>query len=542
MRTARRLVKDESGMTMALAIMMILLLGVMGAGLLTFVSRDLNIVVEQNKGQRAFEVADAGIEAAKRQLASGVDWAKYDDPDSASPADNIQWARTRGGVTLNDLDGDAATPDSVTVTIQHNGEAGESDEFMRVVSTGTYGTGNGTAKRRIEAIFRGVDPGGGGGDGGYPIIYTHSSIEIKAPPSPTASCKPVKLQEVSMFSEQNILIEQHPNCTPAATQTKTPFQEDYDTNGGVFDKGSNDVLCHWNSWTATPNTNQCFTAAMGGRTKWNTQSRTIDTPGLAAEGKMCSVSFGSTLGTCPSGSQSIADGVRGFDGTGTTTPRFEAKECFPDAPCPDFNVPGTISYPFPLPRPKPIGFRNSAQTTRSTGNPTSSNLGFAANANFGLNTNDDTKMTFIDARGAATGNQEFTFNPTGGTYKGVLVVWCGRVVLDHSFQGIILSLKGDELPARPDLGIPATPGCDNTQPGQEEVGTFRNSGNEGGGSNFCKCWVYAQGGTDSLAGVELMPDSRIQFRPSSTASFDDTLYASPPPTQFVLEGWRELYS
>ena len=59
-------------MTMALAIMMIVLIGVMGAGLLTFVSRDLNTVIEENRGQRAFEVADAGIEAAKRQLASSV--------------------------------------------------------------------------------------------------------------------------------------------------------------------------------------------------------------------------------------------------------------------------------------------------------------------------------------------------------------------------------------------------------------------------------------------------------------------------------------
>ena len=70
MRTARRFVKDESGMTMGLAIIMIVLIGVMGAGLLTFVSRDLNTVIEENRGQRAFEVADAGIGAAKRQLAS----------------------------------------------------------------------------------------------------------------------------------------------------------------------------------------------------------------------------------------------------------------------------------------------------------------------------------------------------------------------------------------------------------------------------------------------------------------------------------------
>ena len=70
MRTMRRFMKDESGMTMGLAVIMILLLGVMGAGLLTFVSRDLNTVIEENRGQRAFEVAEAGIGAAKRQLAA----------------------------------------------------------------------------------------------------------------------------------------------------------------------------------------------------------------------------------------------------------------------------------------------------------------------------------------------------------------------------------------------------------------------------------------------------------------------------------------
>ena len=51
MRTARRLVKDEAGVTMGLAVIMILLLGVMGAGLLTFVSRDLNVVIEENRGR-----------------------------------------------------------------------------------------------------------------------------------------------------------------------------------------------------------------------------------------------------------------------------------------------------------------------------------------------------------------------------------------------------------------------------------------------------------------------------------------------------------
>jgi hypothetical protein len=68
---------------------MVVLIGVMGAGLLTFVSRDLNSVVEVNQGQRAQEVSDAGLEAAKRQL-SIVDAmpASYDMKDTG---DNSTW-------------------------------------------------------------------------------------------------------------------------------------------------------------------------------------------------------------------------------------------------------------------------------------------------------------------------------------------------------------------------------------------------------------------------------------------------------------------
>ena len=110
-------------------------------------------------------MADAGIEAAKRQLASGVDTTKYDDPVGA-PDDDIQWSLARGGLTLNDLDGkdlDGAgpledpTPDSVNVTIEYI----TVDENFQVVSEGTYGDPLQQAKRKIEAVFEGVDPGGG---------------------------------------------------------------------------------------------------------------------------------------------------------------------------------------------------------------------------------------------------------------------------------------------------------------------------------------------------------------------------------------------
>ena len=105
----QRLLRDESGMTMGLAIMMILLISVMGAGLLTFVSRDLNTVIEENRGQRAFEVADAGIEAAKRQFASDASSTAPEVTSTTAVSDDIQWSVAEGGLTLNDLDGDDTT-------------------------------------------------------------------------------------------------------------------------------------------------------------------------------------------------------------------------------------------------------------------------------------------------------------------------------------------------------------------------------------------------------------------------------------------------
>src|SRR5919112_1890900 len=97
MKAARRLVNDESGMTMALTVILIVLVGVMGAGLLTFVTKDLNTVVEENRGQRAFEVADAGIEAAERQLESdciGDDTCMvfYNDNVGDAGGDDKQWS------------------------------------------------------------------------------------------------------------------------------------------------------------------------------------------------------------------------------------------------------------------------------------------------------------------------------------------------------------------------------------------------------------------------------------------------------------------
>jgi hypothetical protein len=99
-----------------------MVIGVMGAGLLTFVSADLQAVVAVNRGEQAFQLAEAGVEVAKSHLA--------DDPSSSD------WSS-------GELHLDGVADNSVSVTVEH--VAGS----FEVVSTGRYGE----TKRKIEAVF-----------------------------------------------------------------------------------------------------------------------------------------------------------------------------------------------------------------------------------------------------------------------------------------------------------------------------------------------------------------------------------------------------
>ena len=159
MSTLYRRFGEESGIALPLAIMVMVLVGVMGAGMLTFVMTDLNSAVATNQGQRAFEMADAGVAVAKRQLSSEPGIAKYDGEGS----DDLPWALVSGGLTLNDLDDNDSTADSVLVEIESLASPADSpDNSFKVISTGRYGD----AKRKVEAVFSvpdgsGDDPGGG---------------------------------------------------------------------------------------------------------------------------------------------------------------------------------------------------------------------------------------------------------------------------------------------------------------------------------------------------------------------------------------------
>ena len=119
-----RRLREERGMVLGLAIIVVVVVGVMGAGLLAFVSTDLQAVVAVNKGEQAFELAEAGVEVAKAHLAN--------DPRPAN------W-------TSGELHLDGMSENSVSATIEHD----NTDGSFVVVSTGQYGQ----TKRKIEATF-----------------------------------------------------------------------------------------------------------------------------------------------------------------------------------------------------------------------------------------------------------------------------------------------------------------------------------------------------------------------------------------------------
>ena len=123
-----RFARGEEGMALGLAVILVALVGVLAAGLLTFVAADLDALVEANRGRQAFELAEAGIEVAKAHLA-----------DEPGPSD---WSS-------GELHLEGAGESSVIV------EHDEESSLYKATSTGEYG---GT-KRKIEAVFS-IEEGG----------------------------------------------------------------------------------------------------------------------------------------------------------------------------------------------------------------------------------------------------------------------------------------------------------------------------------------------------------------------------------------------
>ena len=381
-RVLEQLVKNEAGIALPLAVIMVVLIGVMGAGLLTFVTTDLTNVVSVNQGQRAFEMADAGVQAAKRQLNFNSKTSDYDGSGSVDTSDESQWSwKTNGfknGVTLNNLDGSSATDDSVMVTIQNCAATGatcnlpsgsNASKFFKATSTGRYGD----AKRRVEAKFLVSSPSG---KNGLPAWYSPGGMYLK---------KEALLDGMSFFSGKNIVLKKD--------------------KGDSLGDGTDQLLGNWD------------------KPPYNTAARSTDKTGLAAEGIICDEN------KCNS---SIADGIRSFDSTtGPGSGKGSEKKFV--AKTPTTKTPqdaGTITYPFPR-TPDVSSLLNIAKS----GPPNvygNSESDITENGAPG-------RVVFIDA-----GCKTIDF-PKNATFNGTLVIRGGYldIAKQATFNGILIVLKGD---------------------------------------------------------------------------------------------------
>jgi Tfp pilus assembly protein PilX len=328
----RRLARDESGMAMGLAIMVMVIVGVMGAGLLVFVRNDLEAVVEVNQGQKAFDIADAGVQTAKQQLLGDKIPAHYDvdDPananylntgcnvDSADPGESIarvpaaeNWSPEAGGQTRTFAGG------SVTVTIRWLNptnpppggmpvecQAPELEvppmgtDYFKVVSTGRYGD----ATRRIETIYETYNSN-------VPrAYYTPGKINIRG-----SAC----ISGVSLFSSFDSA-----DGTPAI---------DFDGDGGCAGGGhieGPDLA--YGAWNEPPSSTYNTTARSGPTCSKTLSGGTVVTKtcaGVAAVGEVQDSATG-RLGT--------------LDYDTTTSPRFVAT---PSSP-PPAQPASEITFPF----------------------------------------------------------------------------------------------------------------------------------------------------------------------------------------------------
>jgi hypothetical protein len=454
--------------------------------------------------------------------------------DDAAGGDDLKWSIAQGGLTLNNLDGSGTTADSVNVTIDYI-ESQVTTNNYKVISTGTYGN----SKRKIEAIFKPIAGGGGGGNVINPAYYTPSDIRLWSDQTrPQNQNRGVEIKGMSLFSEGNIIIE---GLTSAEGTEDTSFQREYERSNDadiLTITAGNRVLDDWNSTLYNPPGN------------WNTIGREARNgsrfrdPGFGAEGMICGGTPLTDPTDCDDPSDSIAEGRYGYDSTtgpingltgASQTPKGQGLTFVDKAPLDDTcgtgpncygpNAAGTITFPFERKRPDAARLKNLAMQTDGWYRGSNPNWN-------SLLTGDRNRVVFIDAGDAP--DVPLTLDGTGSnaTKKGIIVVWCGNFEMTNvnSFQGIILSLngQGDALPPDPETGEPST-SCG------AEQGLF------GVRDSNLQAWFYAEGGDVTNPGIDLGPGTQVDFLPSGSWKLLDLLLEDAIPTSFELQGWRELY-
>jgi hypothetical protein len=390
---------DESGVALGLAVILIVLVGVMGAGLLTFVRSDLEAVVEVNQGQRALSLADAGVQAAMRQLRSDAEPGHYD----GDAAGNVEWARTGPD---GEVAGKALTLEEgyVRVEIQHllpsTTAAQAEDEDHAPVPGDLYPGG--------ENYFKVTSEGAAGGARRKveTILYT-SRLDVPAAyytPNDVTLRGGTLISGVSFFAGGNI---NKVGDVTIGRETPAAYG-DWDTTGFSPPSRLNTV----------PRTDAAGIRVTGA--------------GLAAEGLVC------VNDECSgSSANSVADGIHDYDrytGAKGSNRRFVRKSD-PGEP----NAPGTISYPFDPETRLDLSFL--MEEARSQGNYRSSAVDIT-DADYPASSNDQT-VFFVDA-GGATDFIEYGVDRTPAP-RGTIVVRDGNLTMSGSsggFSGVIL-VTGD---------------------------------------------------------------------------------------------------
>jgi Tfp pilus assembly protein PilX len=273
----KRLAKQESGVALPLAVMMIVIIGVMGAGLLTFVTTDLGGVIESNQGQKAFNLADAGVQTAKSHLMADAYYLKYDGvTDTAANPPNFESTWSCGtwdpvaktcSATGKIPDLDPGSGNIVKVWIQYlqpaptHAQANDSTgvfapavtptgqtnypvgtDYFKVISQATVGQ----TKRKVEAIYNTVSLDA-------PRAYfTTGSIKVAGG---------AVINNISLFSMHDITF-----------------------TGGATVSGKDLAYGKWAATTDPPNTSYTPNYDVSFPNSYNNHARLSDNAGIGAVG------------------------------------------------------------------------------------------------------------------------------------------------------------------------------------------------------------------------------------------------------------------
>lgn len=401
----QRLIRDESGVALGLAVIMIALIGVMGAGLLVFVRNDLEAVVEVNQGQKAFEAADASVRAANRQLLSDAVPEHYGN--GADPSQNIDWSyeNTSGNAKtydqLKQLTFDGKT---VRVSVQYlppvtAPSTPNSDQAPETIPAGGTELASGCRYFKVRAYGE-----SGQAKRGVETIYCASQLNV-----PTAYYTPktiefdgnVNISGVSFFARENIKGSR---------------------SGSVsIDRTTPALYGDWDSTKFTPPSNYNTTP------RKNASNQPVTGVGLAAEGRICADNACTT---------SVSDSnYNVYDYDGSSGKQFVRKN-----PPESSQTESQISYPFdPNAEPDLELLKEEAQNNGTY--YTAADIGNKIdNAQYPANSDDQT-IIYVNANGANV-VYSVNYNPKA---RGTIVVENGNLSINNSsngFNGIII-VTGD---------------------------------------------------------------------------------------------------